>query len=241
MRSRNWNAACLSSVAATCPWLTAQIVHFRVQDRFFFAANRAVVTLQHALTRDASLEQQLAARGWLFPDVADLQASERAIDNATIEWHDPSLNAEQRVRSRPRGSRSAAQQAVEQLVFYHRRIPFLISGPPGTGKTRTLVEAVLQILRLQPAARLLVVGASQSSADTIAERIVRLGAISPAELFRASVSLAAELMAQVSITARDRSAKSDLRYSLTATSAAILASSCRRIRAPESSGAPLIS
>lgn len=76
-----------------------------------------------------------------------------------------------------------------QIVFGARQVPLLISGPPGTGKTRTLVEAVLQVLHHRPESRLLVVGASQSSADTIAARIVRPGVVKPSELFRASTVL----------------------------------------------------
>jgi len=67
-----------------------------VQDRFFFAANRAVVTMQHALSDAASIKQDVA-RCWLFPEIADLRAPERLL-GASIDWHDPSLNAEQRVR-----------------------------------------------------------------------------------------------------------------------------------------------
>lgn len=62
--------------------------------------------------------------------------------------------------------------------------PLLIHGPPGTGKTKTLVEAALQLLLRFPATTVLIVGASNPSADTLASRLVQHQHISPKQLFR---------------------------------------------------------
>ena len=75
-----------------------QIVQFRVQDRFFFAGNRAVVTLQHSLNRQTSSLRGKLARSWLFPEIADLGPPDGELDRPPLDWHDAALNAEQKVR-----------------------------------------------------------------------------------------------------------------------------------------------
>ncbi|KAH6905317.1 RNA helicase [Coprinopsis sp. MPI-PUGE-AT-0042] len=60
--------------------------------------------------------------------------------------------------------------------------PFVVFGPPGTGKTITIVEAIRQVIQKNPQARILACAPSNSAADLIAERLcVGLG---PDVLFR---------------------------------------------------------
>ncbi|THH30849.1 hypothetical protein EUX98_g3344 [Antrodiella citrinella] len=59
--------------------------------------------------------------------------------------------------------------------------PFVVFGPPGTGKTVTIVEAILQVLRTNPSARIVACAPSNSAADLIASRLKVLG---PVQLFR---------------------------------------------------------
>ncbi|KAK1226913.1 hypothetical protein PQX77_010082 [Marasmius sp. AFHP31] len=54
-------------------------------------------------------------------------------------------------------------------------IPFVIFGPPGTGKTVTMVESIRQILDTYPESRILACAPSNSAADLIALRLVALG------------------------------------------------------------------
>ena len=49
--------------------------------------------------------------------------------------------------------------------------PYLLFGPPGTGKTSTLVEAVLQVRKRSPNARLLLCAPSNTAADLFVERL----------------------------------------------------------------------
>ncbi|KAF8804411.1 P-loop containing nucleoside triphosphate hydrolase protein [Phlegmacium glaucopus] len=101
------------------------------------------------------------ARQWIFPEVDDLNDAS-VLNNGIIEesqWYDRGLNAEQRT-------------AVAAIALYQSPVPHLISGPPGTGKTRTVAEAVLQIFRAQPEACILVCAPSNPATDTLVERLI---------------------------------------------------------------------
>ncbi|KAG8913407.1 hypothetical protein FRC01_004558, partial [Tulasnella sp. 417] len=61
-------------------------------------------------------------------------------------------------------------------------IPFVIFGPPGTGKTVTLVEAIRQVLSRNSNAKILACAPSNNAADIIADRLRT--ALNPAQLLR---------------------------------------------------------
>ena len=84
---------------------------------------------------------------------------------ADVKWHDPSLYD--------------SQKEAIRFALASREVA-LIHGPPGTGKTHTLIELILQLLDRDQ--RLLVCGPSNISVDNIVERLaphkvpmVRLG------------------------------------------------------------------
>lgn len=86
-------------------------------------------------------------------------------DVGNLEWIDPSLND--------------SQKDAIRFALASREIA-LIHGPPGTGKTHTLIELILQMIKR--GLRILVCGPSNISVDNIVERlaphkvpIVRLG------------------------------------------------------------------
>ncbi|KAK7047873.1 hypothetical protein VNI00_006201 [Paramarasmius palmivorus] len=80
-------------------------------------------------------------------------------------------------------SNTRQMQAVTSIVrMPSGSVPFVIFGPPGTGKTVTMVEAVLQLLSTNPNARILACAPSNSAADLIAMRLRSLG---ESGLFRA--------------------------------------------------------
>jgi helicase MOV-10 len=69
------------------------------------------------------------------------------------------------------------QQAVSAIVEGRARpIPYVIFGPPGTGKTRTLVFAAYSFCAMRPNTRVLLCAPSNSAADLLIERLAILGA-----------------------------------------------------------------
>ncbi|TKA83311.1 hypothetical protein B0A55_00597 [Friedmanniomyces simplex] len=106
---------------------------------------------------------------------------------AEIKWHDPSLNP--------------SQQAAIRFALATREVA-LIHGPPGTGKTHTLIELILQLLARGQ--RLLVCGPSNISVDNIVERLARHKGIPmlrlghPARLLPAVLSHSLDVLSKTS-------------------------------------------
>ncbi len=78
------------------------------------------------------------------------------------------------------------QRAVDEILRQkYGKVPFLISGPPGTGKTKTLIEIALQWL-VRPeestSQHILLCAPSDQAADTLADRL--RSHLTPKELFR---------------------------------------------------------
>lgn len=137
------------------------------------AANAAVGQGKEGTTTTTTNGSLNLTRSWLFPEEEDLVGSAWRVDGMMMieadKWFDPGLNEEQK-------------SAVKAISLTHSTVPHLISGPPGTGKTRTVVETVLQILRLQPEACILLCAPSNPATDTLVQRLrTHLG---PREMFR---------------------------------------------------------
>lgn len=64
-----------------------------------------------------------------------------------------------------------------------RTRPFVLFGPPGTGKTVTLVETALQLMDAFPKARLLLAAPQNYSADVICANLAAAG-VSPVDMVR---------------------------------------------------------
>lgn len=105
---------------------------------------------------------------------------------ADIEWHDASMND--------------SQKDAIRFALAAREVA-LIHGPPGTGKTHTLIELILQLLDRDQ--RILVCGPSNISVDNIVERLshykvpmVRLG--HPARLLPSVLNHSLEVLTKTS-------------------------------------------
>lgn len=107
-------------------------------------------------------------------------------DVGQLEWVDPTLND--------------SQKDAIRFALASREIA-LIHGPPGTGKTHTLIELILQMIKRN--LRILVCGPSNISVDNIVERlsphkvpILRLG--HPARLLPSVLSHSLDVLTQTS-------------------------------------------
>lgn len=67
-----------------------------------------------------------------------------------------------------------------------RPAPYIIFGPPGTGKTVTLVEAILQVYKHKPNFKILVCANSNAAADLCATRLLKSGVVPRDQLVRIS-------------------------------------------------------
>ncbi|KAI5920082.1 P-loop containing nucleoside triphosphate hydrolase protein [Camillea tinctor] len=108
------------------------------------------------------------------------------LEYAKIEWMDPTLND--------------SQKDAIRFALASREVA-LIHGPPGTGKTHTLIELILQMVKRNM--RILVCGPSNISVDNIVERlsshkvpILRLG--HPARLLPSVLNHSLDVLTQTS-------------------------------------------
>jgi helicase MOV-10 len=102
------------------------------------------------------------ARKILFPEPDD-GVWQTKLDPWTSKrkWFDDLLNFEQ-------------QKAVISVCKRnYGSVPYLIPGPPGTGKTKTIVEMALQLIQLPSSSHLLVCASSDGAADTLVDRLSR--------------------------------------------------------------------
>ena len=123
-----------------------------------------------------------------------------------LEWLDPTLND--------------SQKEAVKFALLSREVA-LIHGPPGTGKTHTLIELILQMLKQN--LRLLVCGPSNISVDNIVERlaphkvpIIRLG--HPARLLPSVLNHSLDVLTRTSDAA---SIVQDIRKEMDAKQASI--------------------
>ncbi|VDC03813.1 unnamed protein product [Peniophora sp. CBMAI 1063] len=130
-----------------------------------FKLNRTPLRRQHQ-----ALDVAFSAAQLLFPSEEDIIDVDNKVNrfrpfNPLISGNAPQLAAVKAIANLPGGSP-----------------PFIIFGPPGTGKTITLVEAILQFVTLFPNTHALICAPSNSAVDLIAQRLSTH--LRPEQLFR---------------------------------------------------------
>nr|XP_016929115.1 putative helicase mov-10-B.2 [Drosophila suzukii] len=130
------------------------------------------------------LQESPLIRRYLYPFPSWLT---QMVDQSRIQMRDCAvLPRWMRVNPPPQPAPSSAivllnptiNSNMEQLQAVQRIVagpspqgPYILFGPPGTGKTTTIVEAILQLRLQQPRSRILVTAGSNSACDTIALKL----------------------------------------------------------------------
>ncbi|KIK60715.1 hypothetical protein GYMLUDRAFT_261292 [Collybiopsis luxurians FD-317 M1] len=151
-----------------------------------FKSNRIPMRRQHQALVSAFFEDRL-----IFPTDLHLPRTIPQSPNprSTIQWRNPLI-----------ADNSPQKRAVLSIAYREPgSMPFVIFGPPGTGKTVTLVEAILQVLSINSASRILATAPSNSAADLIVSRLAAAG-LNPTDLFRAYAPSRSKLDVPTSIS-----------------------------------------
>ncbi|KAI9462824.1 P-loop containing nucleoside triphosphate hydrolase protein [Lactarius psammicola] len=131
------------------------------------------VTLRRQYRALASSSAHL--RRLLFPSTSDIKPL-RHLSEAEVE--DLPL-----VNENIRDDEQQLQTVVSVLQQPEGTVPFIISGPPGTGKTSVVVESIIQLLNRDLRFKILACTPSNAAADLLVERLAAAG-LNADQLFR---------------------------------------------------------
>ena len=119
----------------------------------------------------------IRAYHWALSEVQELPSSVLFPTNG-IESNDPWLDVTVDTIRFNSNLNSRQKSAVANLLRSEcRPSPYVLFGPPGTGKTVTLVECILQVFQKIAHSKILVCGVSNACADTMALKLIESGLI----------------------------------------------------------------
>ena len=172
-------------------------LRFRMEAKYdvFFLPNRFSVLMKHHALRAVQLNPRLMRR--LFPVAGPLPPVRRNFAPPSQALNDRQLLALDAIRTM-----DAAHSSGQ-----HRAQPFVLFGPPGTGKTRTLVTAAVVLLDARQGTRILMVAHSNSAVDTLLERLLALApqhAVGVVRLLAARREIAPNLSAFARLACEDQ-------------------------------------
>ncbi|KAH8297060.1 hypothetical protein KR044_004312, partial [Drosophila immigrans] len=130
-------------------------------ERFFviFRSRRIPFRFQHRAIQ--LLDESPSVRRYLFPAKKPQEVSNDGTNLPNLLLFNANI-----------ASNMEQLQAVKQIVKGPNTLaPHIVFGPPGTGKTTTIVEAILQLRLHQPRSRILVTAGSNSACNTVAFKL----------------------------------------------------------------------
>ncbi|KAM5250575.1 RNA helicase Mov10l1 [Hipposideros larvatus] len=165
----------VQSPQVTGNWHYAQAIRHSGQPT---TKNRKAVKDQ---TKPATPARQAGAQGTPAPvafatGTSQLASEIQSPDTGEKEFFNPVLNENQKL-------------AVRRILSGDcRPLPYILFGPPGTGKTVTIIEAVLQVYHALPDSRVLICAPSNSAADLVCLRLHESWALRPGTMVRVNAT-----------------------------------------------------
>ncbi|KAA0713974.1 putative helicase mov-10-B.1 [Triplophysa tibetana] len=133
-----------------------------------FTVNRLILKLQH---RAVNMAVQHNLRDVLFP------ASSRNTNPVSV----PNLRLFDLKLERNPEQKTAVCNIVAGVS---KSAPYLVFGPPGTGKTVTIMEAIKQVEKNTPGAFILACAQSNSAADQLCEKLISSQHVNKGKIYR---------------------------------------------------------
>lgn len=141
---------------------------YNIAYRVEFKASRSTFKQMHGAVEFAC---KALGKDFLFPrEIPESESSQLDIvldggdmklEGRKIDWLNPDLNEYQKC------------SVIQILRDESRPHPFMVFGPPGTGKTTTLIEAIVQTFRNLPDARILIGTHTNCASDLILSKLIQ--------------------------------------------------------------------
>lgn len=140
----------------------------KLYDAMFYESRGQLRNWHHAVSEVKKLPSSV-----LFPR-KKIRSKPPCVDitKPSLKWFNSSLNQRQKTA------------VINILKSECRPSPYVLFGPPGTGKTVTLVECILQVLNNVPHSRILVCGVSNTCTDTMAMKLIESDGVDSSNMVR---------------------------------------------------------